>query len=256
MITEGLKSLPGVQFFHMSGNRISEKGAESLLSQISKSAKLIDLSSNNVGKLGVDHICASVTLRECKIETLNLEDNKLGDKISVKLFEALQNNGTLKKLNMSKNFLTDAIADSIKALLQKNYSIQELYLHWNLFKTQGGIKIFQGILENEILMVLDFSWNSIGNGVPSVVPEILEVFKTNERLIHLDLSNNNFSREESRQIAEGLANNHTIYGFHFVGTYGHVDSRGFLIINENEERDLSEMHVSHRINSNIFFKNL
>lgn len=238
-----------MQFFNLSGNRISEKGAETLLSQISRNAKLIDLSSNNVGKLGVDHICASVTTRECRIETLNLEDNRLGDKISVKLFESLQTNTTLKKLNMSRNFLSDAIADSIKTLFQKNYSIQELYLHWNLFKPQGGIKIFQGILENEVLMVLDFSWNSIGSGDPSVVPPILELFKTNERLIHLDLSNNNFSLEESKQIAEGLANNHTIYGFHFVGNFGHVDSRGFLVIDENEGRDLSEMHVSHRINS-------
>ena len=240
----------------MSGNRISDKGAETLLSQISKNARLIDLSSNNVGRLGVDHICSSVVSRECKIETLNLEDNKIGDKISLKLFEALQNNSTLKKLNMSKNYLSDSIADAIRILVQKNYALQELYLHWNLFKNQGGIKIFKGILENENLMVLDFSWNSIGTGDPSVVPDILEVFKTNERLIHLDLSNNNFSREESKQIADGLANNHTIYGFHFVGNYGHVDSRGFLEIKENEERDLSEMHVSHRIDSNNNLKEI
>ena len=237
----------------MSGNRISEKGAEALLSQISKNAKLIDLSSNNVGKLGVDHLCSSLVLRECRIETLNLEDNKLGDKISIKLFEALQNNSTLKKLNMSKNFLSDVIADSIKTLFQKNSYIQEIYLHWNLFKTPGGIKIFQGVLESESLMVLDISWNSIGSGNPSVVPDILELFKKNDKLIHLDLSNNNFSRDESKRISEGLAANQSIYGFHFVGNYGHVDSRGFLIVKENEERDLSEMHVSHRIDSLFFF---
>ena len=210
---------------------------------------MIDLSSNHIGKLGVDHLCASVILRDCKIETLNLEDNKLGDKISIKLFESLQNNTTLKKLNMSKNFLSDAIADSIKALFQKNFYIQELYLHWNLFKTPGGIKIFQGILENESLMVLDFSWNAIGSGTPSVVKEIVEFLKTNDKVIHLDLSNNNFSRDESKQISEGLVNNHSIYGFHFVGNYGHVDSRGFLIINDNEDKDLINMHVSHRIDS-------
>lgn len=237
----------------MSGNRISEKGAESLLSQISKNAKVIDLSLNNIGKLGVDHLCHSLVLRECKIETLNLENNKLGDKISLKLFESLQTNTTLRKLNMSKNFLTDFVADSIKALFQKNYFIQEIYLHWNMIKTQGGIKIFKGILENESLMVFDMSWNSIGNGTPSVVPEILELFKINDKIIHLDLSNNNFTKEESKEISDGLANNHSIYGFHFVGNYGYVDSRGFLIVNPNDERDLSEMHVSHRINGIIIF---
>lgn len=236
----------------MSGNRISEKGAESLLSQISKNAKLIDLSSNSVGKLGVDHLCISLVLRSCKIETLNLEDNKLGDKISIKLFDALQNNSSLKKLNMSRNFLSDAIADSVKKFFQKNSYIQELYLHWNLFKTPGGIKIFKGVLENESLMVLDFSWNSIGSGTPSVASDIVELFKINDKLMHLDLSNNNFSRDESKLLAEGLTNNHSIYGFHFVGNFGHVDSRGFLVVNDNEEKDLSEMHVSHRINSNFY----
>ena len=34
---------------------------------------------------------------------------------------------------------------------------------------------------------------------------------------------------------------------HFVGNYGYIDSRGFLIVDDNTEKDLSEMHVSHRI---------
>ena len=148
------------------------------------------------------------------IEALNLEDNKLGDNITQNLLSALQNNVSLKRLNISKNFLSDKIADIMESFLKKNSYILELYLHWNLFKTPGGIKIFKGILENESLMVLDFSWNSLGNGQTSIVPEILEVFKVNEKILHLDLSNNNFTLDESKKIAAGLNDNHSIYGYY------------------------------------------
>ena len=47
---------------------------------MSKNAKKIDLSKNDIGKVGVDAIIRSVKNRDCKIEYLNIEDNKLGDK--------------------------------------------------------------------------------------------------------------------------------------------------------------------------------
>ena len=33
-------------------------------------------------------------------------------------------------------------------------------------------------------------------------------------------------------ISEALNFNHTIYGFHFAGNFGKIDSNGFLIINQ------------------------
>lgn len=66
MISEGLKCLPNIQIFSMGGNRITDKGAETLLSQIGKNAKVIDLSSNNVGKLGCEHLCTNLSSRECR----------------------------------------------------------------------------------------------------------------------------------------------------------------------------------------------
>jgi hypothetical protein len=49
-------------------------------------------------------------------------------------------------------------------------------------------------------------------------------------LIHLDMSFNNYSKKESQMIADGIFNNHSIYGFHFAGNYGDVDCKGFLKI--------------------------
>ena len=52
-------------------------------------------------------------------------------------------------------------------------------------------------------------------------------------MVHLDLSNNSFSYDESQLIAENLNKyNKTIYGFHFIGNYGYVDNKGFLIFDK------------------------
>lgn len=50
----------------------------------------------------------------------------------------------------------------------------------------------------------------------------------------MDLSNNNFSLNDSIEISKALEDNHTIYGFHFSGNYGYVDSRGFLVVDKDE----------------------
>jgi len=178
---------------------------------------------------------------------LNLEDNKLGDKAVKFICEGLTTNFYLRRLNLSRNFLTNLIGEPIKTVLLKNPYLAELYLHWNQIKGPGGQKIFQGLLENDSITVFDISWNSLGGNNPSVAPIIVEVLQKNEKMVHLDLSNNYFTFEESRLISHGLENNHTIYGFHFIGNYGYVDSKGFLIVPEKAQKELSGMHSKHRI---------
>lgn len=58
--------------------------------------------------------------------------------------------------------------------------------------------------------------------------------RQNTILLHLDLSCNKFTHSESKQIAEALEANQTIFGFHFKGNYGFVDNLGFLVVDKNE----------------------
>ncbi len=187
------------------------------------------------------------TFKIKRIEELNLEDNRLGDKSVKVICEGLITNFSLRRLNLSKNYLTSFIGDSIKNVLTKNPYLQELYLFWNQIKGIGAQKIFQGLLENETITVFDMSWNSLGSNNPSIAPNIVEVLQKNEKIVHLDLSNNYFSLSECKLIAGGLENNHSIYGFHFVGNYGYINSKGFLIVQESSTKDFSEMHLQHRI---------
>ena len=81
------------------------------------------------------------------------------------------------------------------------------------------------------------AWNAIGGDQHGILPKILTILKEKKNIMHLDLSCNSFNLNESKQIADTLNNNHTIYGFHFRGNYGYVDHKGFLIIPENFEKE-------------------
>jgi Ran GTPase-activating protein (RanGAP) involved in mRNA processing and transport len=79
LLSDGLKKVTNVNQFFLKNNRINNQGADELLQTISVRAKIIDLQSNSVGRLGCEHISQALLNRECRLEILNLENNKLGD---------------------------------------------------------------------------------------------------------------------------------------------------------------------------------
>jgi hypothetical protein len=51
-----------------------------------------------------------------------------------------------------------------------------------------------------------------------------DAFKENKSLIHVDISNNRIDKIDVEIMAEGLKENHSIYGIHLNGNSGHVDN--------------------------------
>ena len=64
VLSEGVKLLPNIQLFNLSGNRITNKGADTLLGNLSKNVKILDLSANAIGRLGIEHLYKILTKRE------------------------------------------------------------------------------------------------------------------------------------------------------------------------------------------------
>ena len=50
------------------------------------------------------------------------------------------------------------------------------------------------------------------------------MFEINKTLVHMDLSHNNFSKQDCEIIDEGLKENHTLLGIHMVGNEIDTDS--------------------------------
>lgn len=63
MLSEGLQKNQRVQDisdYYLSGNKITSIGANTLLRTISRKAKVLDLASNQIGKLGCTHIAMAL----------------------------------------------------------------------------------------------------------------------------------------------------------------------------------------------------
>ncbi len=75
--------------------------------------------------------------------------------------------------------------------------------------------------------------------------------------MHLDISNNQFSKLEFDLISVALADNHTCYGFHNEGNYGETDSKMFMVevevpetqeeIEEKMEEDYKEDKICKKL---------
>jgi hypothetical protein len=63
-----------------------------------------------------------------------------------------------------------------------------------------------------------------------------DAFRENKSLIHVDLSHNNIPKLDVEIIADGLKDNHSIYGLHMSGNQGYVDNQGFVIPAEDETK--------------------
>lgn len=175
---------------------------------------------------------------------MNLEANKLGDSAVGLLCDGIAVNRSLKILNLSRNFLTNFCTEKLGGFLDQNNSLKQLFLYWNQIQGQGGNNILKGLSGNSSLKILDLAWNSLGQHASGFAKNFSEFISTNTELVILDVSNNQFSKDDSKLIAEGLSKNHTIYDFMFQGNYGYIDSYGFLVVPDMFQNDITTQHIS------------
>jgi hypothetical protein len=77
--SEAFPLIPGVQALDLSENRITEKGAEVIISSLTSSNQLkcIDLSKNEIGKRGVAALESYLKDPKCCLEEIHLRQNRL-----------------------------------------------------------------------------------------------------------------------------------------------------------------------------------
>jgi hypothetical protein len=80
--------------------------------------------------------------------------------------------------------------------LHNNSDLWELYLHWNLLTGTGGTLMFDGLLENSELKLIDMSWNNLGKSTSFVTILTRIIERKMSQIIHWDLSHNLFTVEE------------------------------------------------------------
>jgi len=77
-------------------------------------------------------------------------------------------------------------------------------------------------------VVLDLSWNQLGQKRNGEFGQAMAAACNNGILKHLDLSYNSLDKQECGVFAEGIKNNHTLWGLHMLGNDCVLDSSGFV----------------------------
>ena len=224
------KSLNNLEKLNLRGNRLQDKGTKTILESLNKeNLRQLDLSNNRIGIQGVNSLKEILENEFTSLEKLCLENVKLSIDALDCLCKCLWRNKTLKTLNLSNNKLGTFTGKIIGDMLDTNNYLEKLDLNWNQFKGSEAIYIFQGLKNNTSLKTLDLSWNPLGQDkVSNSIIVISKSLAENETLIHLNLSNNNFSMHDCEIFAKNIKDNHHIKGLHFEGNYGKIDALGFI----------------------------
>jgi hypothetical protein len=82
---------------------------------------------------------------------------------------------------------------ALAKLLQNNQTLAVLCIHWNYIRGKGSMELANALATNDTLQVFDASFNSFGSCEDNISSKAWRnLFLTNKKLLHLDLSHNAF----------------------------------------------------------------
>lgn len=229
--SEGLKHFKTLESLNLRSNRLSEKGAYQILSNLQfHPVRYLSLSDNVLGEKSVECILAILRSPKPYLKHLNLENTKISFLTVSALASVLCTNKSLISLGLAKNNLMSNSCKALKEMLHYNEKLKKLDLHWNCIKAEGAAYVLEGLQENKSLEELDISWNSIGSSHETErMTRICSMLSTQQFLKHLDISYNYINASESEHISKALEANHTLLGLHVSGNDCEIDAQGFIV---------------------------
>ncbi|CAD8053199.1 unnamed protein product [Paramecium primaurelia] len=250
MLARGLQKQNDIKEFNLNDNRMTQLSSSEVIKS-TRGATSLSLSKNKIGN-GCLEIGNSLVNRDCKIQLLNLEDNKLQESLIIDILDRIAYNRSLKIVNLSKNNISNNCVNALSNMLITNEDIAELYLHFNKLNGIAAVQIFNNMHKSN-LKVLDLSQNSLGIGY-DWSQSFNKMVQLNKELIHFDLSFNKIDYQITCQIAEGLKKNKSILGFHYTGNCGYVDPKGFLIPIQKGIVEQTQHQIAQRIQGCQYIK--
>ncbi len=172
-----LQSNPHIKELDLSLNYITSKGAKILLTSLSK-IEVFNLQGNDISSEGLNEL----DLTNCRLRTLDISSNSIGDTISV-----FSNIPTLTELNASECEITD---EGVKKLFSSFY-IKKL----NLTSNDISGTSFENLATNHTLEILYLAQNSL-------LADNLKHLINNDTLVTLDLTNTFICDEGANLLAQ------------------------------------------------------
>ena len=156
---------------------------------------ILNLSHNNIGKIGLENIVKNLKSNLCTLKKLNLEKNYIGNEGCIILGESFKYNKSLVSINLSGNNILDegviAIANNLKSEINK--TIKKINFRDNSITSQGIIE-FCSILKSEPIdrfTKIDFSVNYLDDEGLSDYGYFISRFENMTSLVLSDRFNKN-----------------------------------------------------------------
>lgn len=212
--------------------RLTGPGTSALCEALAPHTEILDLSRNEISLSGSQALSKCMLgSRLLHLRKLDLSANGLKSEATAELCVGLRNCPALLSLDLNHNLIEEGKA--LGQLLADHRHVMRLSLHCNFLTGRGVSALFGGLLTNSrsggVLADLDVAWNGISDAAAATAAEaIAAVLRESVSLFHLDLSYNSLDPDGCAVIANGLRDNHHLYGLHMVGNAASIDADGFL----------------------------
>ena len=168
----------------------------------------LNLMNNKLGDVSVKYIAQAIG-GVCQIAKLNLTCTKMSYKGAVSILYATIKATKLVELTLDRNYLDGAKLRVIREMLVQNKRLETLNMNECQLGEDGAEYFAGGLPANNTLHYLNLASNNFGDAGVEQLATGMIVHK-GFQLKHLDLSNNFVSDEAGKQLAVGLAHNHTL----------------------------------------------
>lgn len=226
-----LMPVQSVSRFRLRDLRLSGAGFEAFMAKLPDHTEMLDLSRNEGGPRGATAVAAKLQFGLPQLRWLDLSLTGLRDAAMTCLGSSLLSCPLLVRLELNHNQIAEGHA--LGQLLGKHPRLARLSLHGNSLCGHAGAALFNGVKQNASkggqIADLDVAWNHLGDaGAASGAEALAEALRVSVTLYHLDLSYNNLGAASCQVIAQGLRDNHHLYGLHIVGNAATIDADGFV----------------------------
>eukprot|EP00455_Lapot_gusevi_P003253 TRINITY_DN11333_c0_g1_i6.p1 TRINITY_DN11333_c0_g1~~TRINITY_DN11333_c0_g1_i6.p1 ORF type:complete len:717 (-),score=106.78 TRINITY_DN11333_c0_g1_i6:52-2202(-) len=141
------------------------------------------------------------------LTSLDLEQNQLGTRNAVLLFETLANSGSIRHVNFSKNGIGPAVGASIANLLASPHQQLSTLRLQNNSIGRGVLEFSLALRDNRTLLILDLEGNDIGDeGIEVIADSLLY----NRTLTQLNVASNRIEVAGGQALAYALSQNNVL----------------------------------------------
>lgn len=149
-----------------------------------------------------EEIIRRLKQNDASLTVLNFRQKNLTSEESQAIFNALEENTTVKDLQYLGNNSSGDAAIALSTMLRRNHTIEQLELGTNELNNEDIVHIVSGLKENSSVAILDLNSNLFDAAGP-----IADLLEHNQHIKEVDLTNSNISDAGFSEIYGSLQKN-------------------------------------------------